>query len=170
MPLVGKKCYAAYHGRERPCDPCPTLKTLETGSQLTWFFSIPTPVWGCPSGWNSTPSPWWIRLPGRLPGLSNISGTSPSAKRPKRPYSTARSNCARPRRSGGGPPGRRGGARFQQHVDRHRRLLRPSPRHLEPTDPHRQDVVEIKKAADRATSLTRQLLAFSRKQIIQPNR
>ena len=39
---------------------------------------------------------------------------------------------------------------------------------LSPQDPHRQDVAEIKKAADRATTLTRQLLAFSRKQIIQP--
>ena len=31
MPLVGKKCYAAYHGRSQPCEICPTLKTLETG-------------------------------------------------------------------------------------------------------------------------------------------
>ena len=35
-------------------------------------------------------------------------------------------------------------------------------------DPLRKDILEIQKAAERAASLTRQLLAFSRKQMIQP--
>ena len=37
---------------------------------------------------------------------------------------------------------------------------------LEPEDPTTRDVGEIRKAADRATALTRQLLAFSRKQFL----
>jgi two-component system cell cycle sensor histidine kinase/response regulator CckA len=39
---------------------------------------------------------------------------------------------------------------------------------LRPEDPLRTYIEEIKKAGDRATSLTRQLLAFSRKQVLQP--
>jgi two-component system, cell cycle sensor histidine kinase and response regulator CckA len=39
---------------------------------------------------------------------------------------------------------------------------------LDPDDPRRTDVGEIQKAGTRAAGLTRQLLAFSRKEIIQP--
>ena len=39
---------------------------------------------------------------------------------------------------------------------------------LEETDPKRADVLEIKGCAERAASLTRQLLAFSRRQVMQP--
>ncbi len=31
MPLEGKKCYEAYHGRQHPCETCPTRRSLETG-------------------------------------------------------------------------------------------------------------------------------------------
>src|SRR5712691_5054739 len=41
-------------------------------------------------------------------------------------------------------------------------------RRLPAEDPLRRNVEEIKKAGDRAASLTRQLLAFSRKQVLQP--
>ena len=30
MPLVGKKCYEAYHERDKPCKVCPVYKTLAT--------------------------------------------------------------------------------------------------------------------------------------------
>ena len=40
---------------------------------------------------------------------------------------------------------------------------------LNPADPTAFDVREIRKAADRASALTRQLLAFSRKQFLDPN-
>ena len=39
---------------------------------------------------------------------------------------------------------------------------------LAPEDPRRQDVEEIGKATNRAAALTQQLLAFSRKQVLQP--
>jgi two-component system cell cycle sensor histidine kinase/response regulator CckA len=41
---------------------------------------------------------------------------------------------------------------------------------LDPSDPRLTDIGEIQKAATRAAGLTRQLLAFSRKQIIEPTR
>ena len=39
---------------------------------------------------------------------------------------------------------------------------------IPPEDPLRQDLEEIRKAGDRAAALTRQLLAFSRRQMLQP--
>jgi signal transduction histidine kinase len=41
-------------------------------------------------------------------------------------------------------------------------------RRLQTNDPMRRNLEEIKKASERAASLTRQLLAFSRKQVMQP--
>jgi len=31
LPLLGRKCYEAYHGRSEPCEVCPSRRTLETG-------------------------------------------------------------------------------------------------------------------------------------------
>jgi two-component system cell cycle sensor histidine kinase/response regulator CckA len=41
-------------------------------------------------------------------------------------------------------------------------------RGLPPSDPHKEDLQYIREAAERAAVLTRQLLAFSRKQLLQP--
>jgi PAS domain S-box-containing protein len=30
-PLIGKKCYQAYHGRDQICEDCPCRQTLQTG-------------------------------------------------------------------------------------------------------------------------------------------
>ena len=30
-PLVGKKCHECYHNKHQPCDPCPTIRSLQSG-------------------------------------------------------------------------------------------------------------------------------------------
>jgi len=37
MPLVGKKCYQAYHSRESHCEVCPTAQSLQTGKAAFEF-------------------------------------------------------------------------------------------------------------------------------------
>src|SRR4030042_3529929 len=32
-PLIGKKCYEAYHGRIKPCEICPSIRTLNSKKQ-----------------------------------------------------------------------------------------------------------------------------------------
>ncbi|MDZ7860767.1 MAG: PAS domain S-box protein [Candidatus Krumholzibacteriota bacterium] len=41
MPLVGGKCYFCYHGRDNPCEPCPSLRCMETGKKE--FDIVPGP-------------------------------------------------------------------------------------------------------------------------------
>jgi PAS domain S-box-containing protein len=40
-PLVGKKCYAALHGRTKPCAPCPARRALATGKLETDIVASP---------------------------------------------------------------------------------------------------------------------------------
>jgi PAS domain S-box-containing protein len=40
MPVVGRKCYEAYHGRTRPCEPCPGIMTLQTGKPDSKIFQM----------------------------------------------------------------------------------------------------------------------------------
>jgi PAS domain S-box-containing protein len=41
MPLVGRKCYEAYHRRKTPCPRCPSVKTLATGRAHARQFRVP---------------------------------------------------------------------------------------------------------------------------------
>ena len=63
---------------------------------------------------------------------------------------------------------RRHRARLQQRALGDPQLRRPHPRRLEAEDPMRDDIEEISAAGRRAADLTRQLLMFSRQQVIEP--
>jgi PAS domain S-box-containing protein len=68
-PLVGKKCYEAYHGRKRPCKGCPSMKTLQTGRACS---SVNPKIGsdGAVSGWVELFSyPWFDEKTGRIKGV-----------------------------------------------------------------------------------------------------
>ncbi len=48
-PLVGKKCYEAYHGRTGPCELCPSTRTLASGKPD--FETVPLVEGGVVKGW-----------------------------------------------------------------------------------------------------------------------
>jgi PAS domain S-box-containing protein len=50
MPLVGKKCYDAYHGRQAQCDSCPSIRTIESGKSAYEVVSKTGPK-GAIIGW-----------------------------------------------------------------------------------------------------------------------
>ena len=49
MPLVGKKCYQVYQGKNSPCQRCPSLKSIKTGDVHTEV--VPYPSETNPEGW-----------------------------------------------------------------------------------------------------------------------
>ena len=48
LPLTGKKCHEVYHNSDRPCDPCPTLRCLDSGNT----------EWNIVPGLPGTPIEW----------------------------------------------------------------------------------------------------------------
>jgi len=50
VPIAGKKCHEAYHGRSTPCEVCPTRQTFETGQTAYGVCSTKTPT-GEVAGW-----------------------------------------------------------------------------------------------------------------------
>ena len=169
MPLAGQKCYTAFHGRERPCEPCPSLMAMETGEPSHLVFLNPN---------TGLKVPVWVEL-FTFPMVDPVSGQVTGAieyfrnitERKKTEEALRQSEEQLRQSQKIEAVGRLAGGvahdfnNMLTAIGGYCELLIDD---LEATDPHRQDVEEIKKAADRATALTRQLLAFSRKQIIQP--
>jgi PAS domain S-box-containing protein len=69
MPLIGQRCYSAYHGRDEPCEVCPVARTLETGEPA--FEIVPrTGLGGMVTGWQALHSfPHYDPVTGLLRGV-----------------------------------------------------------------------------------------------------
>ncbi len=69
QPLVGKKCYQAYHGQEIPCRPCPAYRTLLSG-EPHYEIIARKGINGACSGWLEEYSfPWRINGTGKIKGV-----------------------------------------------------------------------------------------------------
>jgi light-regulated signal transduction histidine kinase (bacteriophytochrome) len=97
---------------------------------------------------------------GGVEAVLSFRATSPSVAS----WTMSCATCRRWRRSANC---RRRCPRLQQLADVHRRLRRPLANSMPADDARRADVSEILKATERAATLTLQLLAFSRRQVLR---
>ena len=168
MPLVGKKCYQAYHGRREPCEICPTRSTLETGlaaremvmekgaeGEIVRYLDLYTfPLLDMSSG----------QMKGVVEYVRDITERQQAEEAMRRSEEQLRQAVKME------AVGRLAGGvahdfnNILTGITGYSELLLMN---LNDQDPLRHDVEEIKNAADRAASLTRQLLAFSRKQMLK---
>jgi signal transduction histidine kinase/CheY-like chemotaxis protein len=69
MPIAGKKCYWVYHNRDKPCENCPSLRTMATGSVTTEVVDK-CDSQGNKVGWSEVNAfPWKDARTGKLLGV-----------------------------------------------------------------------------------------------------
>jgi PAS domain S-box-containing protein len=169
MPLAGKKCYAAYHGRDKVCEICPSRRTLETGQTAREVISetgstgelfrhidlFTFPLIDTSSG----------QMEGVVEYVRDITQQKNSEEALRRSEETLRHSQkmeAVGRLAGGVAHD------FNNILTAIIGCCELLMTKFAPGDPRLEDTEEILNAAERAASLTRQLLAFSRKQIFSP--
>jgi two-component system, cell cycle sensor histidine kinase and response regulator CckA len=162
MPLVGKKCFLAYHGREEACETCPTRRTLKT-KQAAYEVVPKTGVGGKVVGWLDLYSfPLFDSSTGRLNGVIEYVRDITDRKRAEDHLRQSQKMEAIGRLAG----------RISHDLNNLLTaigtyadlLLLDIPR----ANSLSLQAMEIRNAVEQAASLTRQLLAFSRKQVLQP--
>ncbi len=162
MPLRGKKCFLAYHGREGACETCPTRRTLDTGKAA--FEVVPKRGPGGKAvGWLDLYSfPLFDNATGRLGGVIEYVRDITDRKKAEEELHQSQKMEAVGRLAGGISHDLNNLlTAIAAYADL---LLMDTPE----TSPSNLKVMEIKHAVEQAAALTGQLLAFSRKQVLQP--
>jgi PAS domain S-box-containing protein len=169
MPLVGKKCYAAYLGRSKPCEACPSRQTLETGKAAADVV-CKIGEGGLEVGWLEVFAfPLVDLATGKMKGVIQYTRDITDRQRAKEALRQSEEQLRQAQKMEA--VGRLAGGvahdfnNILTAISGHCELIL---KNLENKTPLRRDVLDILQAADRAASLTRQLLAFGRKQVCQP--
>ncbi|MCX6618693.1 MAG: PAS domain S-box protein [Acidobacteria bacterium] len=162
LPLVGKKCWQAYHGRSAPCESCPARRTLETG---TAAYEVKQRLQAGSQAvrWQEVHSfPLLDPGTGRSSGVIEYIRDITEHRRLEEQFRQAQKREAVGRLAGG----------IAHDFNNLLMIIRGYSdlllEELKPADSRRRALEEIRKAGERAAALTRQLLAFSRKQVLQP--
>lgn len=168
LPLVGQKCYEAYHRRSEPCQVCPSRQTLETGKVASEV--IPKMgAHGEVAGWLEVYSFQLVDTDsGKMKGVINYIRDITEHKQAEEALRQSEEQLRQAVKMEA--VGRLAGGvahdfnNILTGITGYCELLLMD---FKDHDSRRQDMEEIKNAAERAASLTRQLLAFSRKQMLQ---
>ena len=162
MPLKDKKCFLAYHDRDESCEVCPTRKTLKTG-EAAYEIVPKTGAGGRRVGWLDLYSfPLFDSTTGQLKGVIEYVRDITDRKKAEDELHQSQKMEAVGRLAGGISHDLNN---LLTAIAAYADLLLMD---IPETNPSSLHVVEIKSAVEQAASLTGQLLAFSRKQVLQP--
>jgi two-component system cell cycle sensor histidine kinase/response regulator CckA len=154
--LIGNSCHSFWHGRSEPCEECPVQESLRSGKPERGFARSPD---GRSYELRSVP----IRdEAGRVVSVVEVGRDITELRRMEEQLLQAHKLEAVGRLAGGVAHDFNN---LLTVITGYSELLLSR---LGEADPRREEAEEIRKAGNRAAALTRQLLAFSRRQVLQP--
>ncbi len=175
MPLIGKKCYVAYQRRNARCPWCPSVKTLKTGDAHTEI--VPYPSADAPAGWLELSAFPIKDANGRVVKIIEYVKDITARVRAEQEKEHLQERLMQAQKMEA--IGRLAGGiahdfnNILTAIQGYTEFLLQafaddSPQKDLSAAQVRADLREVMAAANRAQGLTQQLLAFSRKQILQP--
>ncbi|MGZ9148975.1 MAG: response regulator [Candidatus Deferrimicrobiaceae bacterium] len=153
--LVGRHCYTLWHDRTSPCERCPVLKTFRTGDPALETITTPDG-----KTWELRSVP--VKEAGSVVEVVEIARDVTEHMKLEEQVRQSQKMESVGRLAGGVAHDFNN---LLTVITGYSELLLQK---VGEKSPMRRDVEEIKLAGERAASLTQQLLAFSRKQIIEP--
>jgi PAS domain S-box-containing protein len=168
MPVVGKKCYKAYHGQSKACEICPTLQTIHSGKGA--FQVVPkTGKTGEIEGWFDLYSfPLFETGSKKMKGVIEVVRDITERKRAEEDKKNLEEQLRQSQKMEA--IGRLAGGvahDFNNLLTVIKGYSQLSLLELTEENSLKKNIEEIQKAGDRASNLTRQLLAFSRRQVLE---
>ena len=167
MSLVGKKCYEAYHGRKERCDVCPAYQTINTGKGA-YETVAKTGAGGEIVGWLDLYSfPFIDTVTGKMRGVIEYARDITERKRAEEEKLSLQEQLRQSQKMEAIGQLAGGVAHdFNNLLTVIKGYSQLSILDLKENNPLRNNIQEIEKATQKGTDLTRQLLTFSRRQVL----